>query len=54
MRDGTPALYCSACHALRAIMDWRDQGTAMVIALEPCGHVIYRSAGLEWPVHRAA
>lgn len=54
MREGTPAIYCATCRALRAISDWRDRGDAMVIALEPCGHVIHRSAGLEWPVHRAA
>jgi hypothetical protein len=54
MREGTPALYCSTCQALRAIADWRERGEAMVIALEPCGHVIHRHAGLEWPIPRAA
>ena len=51
---GTPAMFCSVCHALRAIADWRERRDAMVIALEPCGHLIHRSAALEWPIRRAA
>jgi hypothetical protein len=52
--SGPPTLFCRACNAFRAIEDWRERGKAMVIALEPCGHVVHRSAQLEWPIWRAA
>jgi len=52
--SGTPALYCLTCHVLRAIEDWRERGGALVIELEPCGHVIRRNAEIEWPTPNAA
>jgi len=52
--SGTPALFCRTCNAFRAIEDWHERDKALVIALEPCGHVLRRSAELEWPVRRAA
>lgn len=50
--NGTPALYCLACRAFRAIEDWheRGRGDTLVIELAPCRHVLYRSAVVEWPV----
>jgi hypothetical protein len=52
--NGTPAFFCRTCKTLRAIEDWHEQGDALVIALEPCGHVLQRSAGVEWPIWKAA
>jgi len=52
--SGTPAMYCATCNALRAIEDWRERDEALIVSLEPCGHVIRRSAGVEWRVRRAA
>jgi len=51
---GTPILYCLTCDAFRAIQDWRERGDALVIELEPCGHVLRRGAGVEWPIRNAA
>ncbi len=43
------AFVCPRCVALRAIESWRDTGPEMLaIRLAPCGHVIERSARLEW------
>ena len=47
---GTPTLYCLTCGAFRAVEDWRERGEALVIELSPCGHVLQRNAGLEWPI----
>jgi hypothetical protein len=52
--SGTPALFCRACNTFRAIEDWHERGEALVIELEPCGHVLQRSAGVEWPIRKAA
>jgi len=51
---GTPILYCLTCDALRAIKDWHEGGDVLLIELEPCGHVLHRAAGVEWPVRAAA
>ncbi len=52
--SGTPALFCRTCNTFREIENWRERGGALVIALGPCGHEIRRSAGVEWPINRAA
>lgn len=52
--SGTPTLFCRTCNAFRAIEDWHERGEALVIELEPCGHVLHRNAGVEWPIRRAA
>jgi len=51
---GTPTLYCLTCGAFRAVEDWHERGDALEIELEPCGHVLHRSAGVEWPIRNAA
>ncbi len=50
---GLPTIYCPACHALRAIKDWHEQREMFVIELDRCGHVVRRSARLEWRVKKA-
>jgi hypothetical protein len=52
--NGFPAMYCATCNALRAIEDWRERGEALVITLDPCGHLIHRSAGVEWRIRPQA
>jgi hypothetical protein len=54
LMSGTPTLYCRACDAFRAIEDWRERGQSLVIRLEPCGHLLHRSAGVEWPIRQVA
>ena len=40
---------CVRCRALRWIEDWREtEHETLSIVLGPCGHVIERSARLEW------
>jgi len=51
---GMPAIYCSTCQALRAIQDWRERRESFLIELHPCGHVVLRTARLEWMSRRAA
>lgn len=51
---GTPTLYCQSCRAFRAVEDWHERGDALVIQLEPCGHQLHRSAGVEWSIPKAA
>jgi hypothetical protein len=51
---GTPTLYCRTREVFRAIEDWHERGDVLVIELEPCGHVLRRSSGVEWPVREAA
>lgn len=46
--SATPSFYCSACHRLRGISDWRDRRDVLSIVLEPCGHVLERDSRLEW------
>ena len=42
---------CPRCTALRAIESWQDTGPEMLaIRLAPCGHVIERSARVEWRI----
>jgi hypothetical protein len=52
--NGTPTLFCRSCGAFRAIEDWRERGETLVIELALCGHVLKRSAGVEWPIRKAA
>ncbi len=50
----TKTAYCVRCAALRWIEDWREMYREMFsIVLGPCGHVIERSARLEWSTQRA-
>jgi len=50
----TRTAYCVRCAALRSIEDWREMYREMFsIVLGPCGHVIERSARLEWSTQRA-
>jgi hypothetical protein len=37
-----------------AIEDWHERGDALVIELEPCGHVLHWSAGVEGQYREAA
>ncbi len=43
-----PMVYCLRCAALRNVTHCRERGDELVIELEPCKHVILRSACLEW------
>jgi len=52
--NGTPAIYCSTCHTLRAIREWHDDHESLSIELEPCGHVVLRNARVEWMPHHTA
>jgi Zn ribbon nucleic-acid-binding protein len=45
---------CPVCHVLRAVKDWREHHETVEIELDPCGHVVRRSARLEWRVRKAA
>jgi len=47
-----PVDYCLRCAALRSVTDCRQGKDELVIELEPCNHVILRSACLEWVVER--
>ena len=47
--------FCGRCRALRAIEDWREApDETLAVVLGPCGHVIHRTARLEWRVPRRA
>ena len=51
----TSTMLCGRCHALRWIEDWREERDEMMsVTLGPCGHMIERSARLEWAIQRAA
>jgi len=39
---------------MRAVKDWREHHETVEIQLDPCGHVVRRSARLEWRVKKAA
>ena len=42
---------CPHCIAFRSIESWQDAGSEILaIRLAPCGHVIERSAHIEWRV----
>jgi hypothetical protein len=48
----TRTMLCGRCHALRWVEDWReDRDETMSVTLGPCGHMIERSARLEWSIH---
>ena len=49
-----PAIYCPTCLVMQGIRDWRERHESLLIQLEPCGHVIVRSARVEWAAHGAA
>ncbi len=51
---GTKTTYCARCAALSWIEDWHEMyPEKLSIVLGPCGHVIERSARLEWSRQRA-
>ena len=52
--SATPAIYCSTCHILRGIRDWHEHRESFLIELDPCGHVMQRTARIEWVAHCAA
>ena len=46
---------CERCRALRSIEDWHEtRDEVLSIVLGPCGHVVRRTARLEWHVPRRA
>ncbi len=51
---GFPSTYCPACHARRAIRNWFERHGILAIVLDPCGHVVRRSADIEWRVNETA
>jgi len=47
----TKTTFCGRCRTLRWIEDWNERRHEMLsIVLGPCGHVIERTARLEWSV----
>jgi len=47
----TKTTFCGRCRALRWVEDWNERRDEMLsIVLGPCGHVIERTARLEWNV----
>jgi hypothetical protein len=45
----TKTTFCERCRALRWVEDWSDARDDMLsIVLGPCGHVIERTARMEW------
>ena len=50
----TRTTFCGECRALRWVEDWSEIRDEMLsIVLGPCGHVIERTARLEWSIrHR--
>ena len=47
----TRTTLCRRCRALRWVEDWNEGRDEMLsIVLGPCGHVIERTARLEWSV----
>ena len=51
---GVRTTYCPSCQALRAVRDWHEHREMLEIELDPCGHVVRRSARLEWRVKEVA
>jgi hypothetical protein len=41
-------IYCPRCNARRAVKDWHESREALVIDLEPCGHIARWTNRLEW------
>jgi hypothetical protein len=49
--NSTKTTYCGRCRALRWVEDWSERSDERLsIVLGPCGHVIERTARLEWSV----
>jgi hypothetical protein len=47
----TKTTFCERCRALRWVEDWSDRRDEILsIVLGPCGHVIERTARLEWSI----
>lgn len=47
----TKTTFCLDCRALRWVEDWNETRDEMLsIVLGPCGHVIERTARLEWTI----
>ena len=51
---GLRTTHSPVCHVLRAVKDWRERRETVEIQLDPCGHVVRRSARLEWRTKDAA
>jgi len=47
---GLPTTECPICQALRGVKDWHAHRDTLEIELEPCGHVVWRIARVEWKV----
>ena len=44
-------ILCRHCRALRWVEDWSEaRDETMAIVLGPCGHVLERTARLEWAI----
>ena len=51
----TKTTFCEPCRELRSIEDWHETREEILsIVLGPCGHVVRRTARLEWSVPRRA
>jgi len=49
----TRTTFCGECRALRWVEDWSETRDEMLaIVLGPCGHVVERTARLEWSTGR--
>jgi hypothetical protein len=47
----TRTTFCERCRALRSVEDWHEtRDEILSIVLGPCGHVVRRTARLEWSV----
>jgi hypothetical protein len=46
--DPVLTIYCPSCNVRRGVKDWHESGEALVIDLEPCGHMARRTERLEW------
>lgn len=49
----TKTTFCARCLALRWVEDWKERRDEILsIVLGPCGHVVERTARLEWRIPR--
>ena len=49
----TRTTFCDECLALRWVEDWSEMRDEMLaIVLGPCGHVVARTARMEWSTGR--
>jgi hypothetical protein len=49
----TRTTFCEPCRRLRWVEDWNEKRDEVLsIVLGPCGHVIERTARLEWSIPR--